>query len=94
MSVARVATFDQPPYRREDDDRRAQTLYDLLRSLPGFVAAYYLRETSTGRLMSLTVWESEQALEAAEQAVRDRPVNDQRGMRPSRVERWVVEASF
>jgi len=44
MSVARVATFDQPPYRREDDDRRAQTLYDLLRSLPGFVAAYYLRE--------------------------------------------------
>jgi len=44
--------------------------------------------------MSLTVWESEQALEAAEQAVRDRPVNDQRGMRPSRVERWVVEASF
>jgi hypothetical protein len=44
--------------------------------------------------MSVTVWESEQALEAAEQAVGDRPVSDQRGIRPSRVERWLVDASF
>ena len=94
MSVARVATFDEPPPLRDDDERRARTLYDLLRSLPGFVAAYYLRDSSTGRLMSVTVWESERALEAAERAVRDRPVSDQRGIRPSRVERWIVEASF
>ena len=94
MSVARVATFDEPPVLREDDDRRAQTLYDLLRSLPGFVAGYYLREPATGRLMSVTVWESEQSLEAAEQAVGDRPVSDQRGIRPSRVERWLVDASI
>jgi heme-degrading monooxygenase HmoA len=94
MSVARVATFDEPPVLREDDDRRAQTLYDLLKSLPGFVAGYYLREPATARLMSVTVWESEQALDAAEQAVSDRPVSDQRGIRPSRVERWLVDASF
>jgi len=94
MSVARVATWDEQPELRDDDDRRAQSLYDLLQSLPGFIAAYYLREPSTGRLMSVTVWESEAALEAAEQAVRDRPVGDQRGMRPSRLERWVVDASF
>lgn len=55
MSVARVATFDAPPVLREDDDRRAQTLYDLLKSLPEFVAGYYLREPATGRLMSVTV---------------------------------------
>ena len=94
MSVARVATFDEPPVLREDDDRRAQTLYDLLKSLPGFVAGYYLREPATGRLMLVTVWESEQALEAAEQAVGDRVVSDQRGIRPSRVERWLVDASI
>ena len=94
MSIARVATFDDPPVLREDDDRRAQTLYDLLKSLPGFVAGYYLREPATERLMSVTVWESEQSLEAAEQAVGDRPVSDQRGIRPSRVERWLVDASF
>jgi heme-degrading monooxygenase HmoA len=94
MSVARVATWDEPPDLREDDDRRAQTLYDLLQSIPGFISGYYLREENTGRLMSVTLWESEAALEAAERAVRDRPVADQRGIRPSRVERWSVDASF
>ena len=93
MSVARVAIWDEPPQLRDDDDRRAQSLYDLLKSLPGFVAGYYLREPTTGRLMSVTVWESEAVLEAAEQAVRDRPVSDQRGIRPSRLERWNVDAS-
>jgi heme-degrading monooxygenase HmoA len=94
MSVARVATWDEPPALREDDDRRARTLYDLLRSLPGFVAGLYLTDRATGRLMSLTVWESDEALEAAERAVRDRPMDEQRGIRPSRVERWIVDASF
>jgi heme-degrading monooxygenase HmoA len=94
MSVARVATWDELPTVRDDDDRRARSLYDLLQSLPGFIAGYYLREATTGRLMSVTLWESEEALEAAEQAVRERPVSDQRGIRPSRIERWIVDASF
>ena len=94
MSVARVATWDEPPELRDDDERRARSLYDLLESLPGFIAAYYLREATTGKLMSMTLWESEDALEAAEVAVGERPVSDQRGIRPSRVERWIVEASF
>jgi heme-degrading monooxygenase HmoA len=94
VSVARVATWDEPPDLREDDERRARSLYDLLQSLPGFIAGYYLREPTTGRLMSVTVWESEEALEAAERAVAQRPVSDQRGIRPSRVERWSVDASF
>lgn len=94
MRVARVATWDEPPHLRDDDDRRAQTLYDLLQSIPGFISGHYLREASTGRLMSVTLWESEAALEAAERAVRDRPAADQRGIRPSRVERWSVDASF
>lgn len=94
MSVVRVATFDEPPDLRDDDSRRAQTLFELLGSLPGFEGAYYLREASTGRLMSFTVWDSERSLEAAERAVAERPVGDQRGIRPTRVERWIVEASF
>jgi hypothetical protein len=44
--------------------------------------------------MSVTVWESEALLETAEQAVGDRPVSDQRGIRPSRLERWDVDASL
>jgi heme-degrading monooxygenase HmoA len=94
MTVARVATWDEPPDLREDDERRARSLYDLLLSLPGFVAGYYLREPTTGRLMSVTLWTSDEALEAAERAVAERPVSDQRGIRPSRIERWTVDASF
>jgi hypothetical protein len=58
------------------------------------MAGYHLREEGTGRLIDLTVWESEAALEAAEQAVRDRPVSDQRGIRPTRIERWIVDSAF
>jgi heme-degrading monooxygenase HmoA len=94
MSVARVAVFDRAPVLQEDDDRRKDTLHELLRSAPGFVAGYELREDATGRLMSVTVWESVEALEAGERAVRERPVSDQRGIRPSRIERWVVDDSF
>jgi heme-degrading monooxygenase HmoA len=94
MSVARVAIFDESPVLKEDDERRAKSLEQLLRSLPGFLAGYELREEPSGRLMSVTLWESEEALEAGEHAVRNRPVSDQRGIRPSRIERWIVDASF
>jgi heme-degrading monooxygenase HmoA len=94
MMVARVATFDDPPVLQDDDDRRKATLHELLSSAPGFVAGYELREEATGRLMSVTIWESEEALEAGERAVRERPVGDQRGIRPSRIERWLVDDSF
>ena len=63
MAVARLATFDDPPALREDDQRRARTLFELLGSLHGFEGAYYLREEATGRLISLTFWESEEALD-------------------------------
>jgi heme-degrading monooxygenase HmoA len=92
MSVARVAIFDDAPLLH-DDERRAKSLRELLQSVPGFIAGYDLRE-ATGRLMSVTLWESEAALEAGEHAVRNRPVSDQRGIRPSRIERWVIDASF
>ena len=94
MSVARVAIFDDPPPLQADDDRRKATLHELLSSTPGFIAGYELREQATGRLMSVTVWESLEALEAGERAVAERPASDQRGIRPSRIERWVVDDSF
>jgi heme-degrading monooxygenase HmoA len=94
MRVARVAFFDEAPVLRDDDERRAQSLWDLLQSLPGFIAGYELREETTGRLMSVTVWESDAALEAGERAVRNRPPSDQRGIRPSRLERWLIDASY
>jgi hypothetical protein len=47
MSVARVATFDDPPVLHDDDERRAQSLRELLQSAPGSIAGYDLREEAS-----------------------------------------------
>lgn len=94
MKAARVAIFDEPPQLKKDDDRRVASLRGTLSSQPGFVAGYHLWEEETGRMMSVTIWESQEAMETGEAAVRNRPAEDQRGIRPSRTERWVVEADF
>jgi hypothetical protein len=44
--------------------------------------------------MSVTVWEADEAMTSGEPAVSNRPASDQRGIRPSRIERWVVDAAF
>ncbi len=92
--VARVATFDEAPTLHADDERRVASLRELARSLPGFVAGYHLREENTGRLMSVSIWESDEAMIRGEEAVKNRPSSDQRGIRPSRIERWIVDAEF
>jgi heme-degrading monooxygenase HmoA len=94
VKAARVAIFDEPPQKKADDDRRASSLRATVSSQPGFIAGYHLLEEETGRMMSVTIWESQEAMEAGEAAVRNRPAEDQRGIRPSRIERWVVEADF
>lgn len=92
--VARVATFDEAPTLHADDERRVASLREVVRAAPGFVAGYHLRDEATGRLMSVTVWESDEAMIRGEEAVRNRPASDQRGIRPSRIERWIVEGAF
>jgi len=67
-----VATFDEAPAAHPDDDRRAMSLRDaserLRRSSPAITCT-----TETRRLMSVTVWESDEAMTAGEEAVRTRP---------------------
>jgi heme-degrading monooxygenase HmoA len=92
--VARIAVFDEPPVLADDDDRRVASLRETVRACPGFVAGYHLREEGSGRLMSVTIWESEDAMMAGEAIVRGRPPADQRGMRPSRIERWEIDGAF
>jgi len=92
--VARVATFDESPTLREDDARRVASLRATVSACAGFVAGYHLRDEQSGRLMSVTVWESDEAMNAGEATARSRPASDQRGIRPSRIERWVVDGAF
>lgn len=94
MTIARVGFFDDPLVLQPDDERRRRSLHELLRSTPGLIAGYELRHEATGRLMHVSLWESEAALDDGERAVAQRPASDQRRINPSRVERWLVDRSF
>jgi heme-degrading monooxygenase HmoA len=93
-AAARLAVFDSPPGLKPDDRRRTRSLVDLVRAQPGFRAGYHLRQPESGRMISLTIWDSTAALEAAGRAVAERPAHDRRGIRPSTVEVWRVEVDF
>ena len=88
---ARLATFASTPHVLPDDARRAESLRALVRAQPGFRAGYHLRQPTTGRMISLTIWESEQAMNAAGRTVASRPKEDQRGITPDSIETWQVE---
>jgi heme-degrading monooxygenase HmoA len=60
---ARVST-----YRADDSDRLLegfQSVTDPLEQMDGFSHAYFLVDRAGGKAMSITVWESEQALSAS-----------------------------
>lgn len=93
-AAARLAVFESPPGLQPDDRRRTRSLVDVVRAQPGFRAGYHLRHRESGRMISLTIWDSKAALEAAGRAVAERPAHDRRGIRPSTVEVWRVELDF
>jgi heme-degrading monooxygenase HmoA len=93
-AVARLAVFDLPPQLRPDDRRRSRSLIELVRAQPGFRAGYHLHHFESDRMISLTIWDSESALQAAGRTVAERPLEDQRGIQPTVVEVWRVEADF
>jgi hypothetical protein len=93
-AVARLAFFDSPSQLQPDDRRRTRSLVDLLRAQTGFRAGYHLRQPQSGRMLSLTIWDNETALDAAGRAVTERPAQDQRGIRPDTLEVWQVELDF
>jgi heme-degrading monooxygenase HmoA len=92
--IARVAIFNSAPEVQPDDARRAETLRSLVRGQSGFKAGYHMHDPSTGRAISMTIWESEEALVAAGGAVASRPKTDRRGIEPGSVEIWEVDAEF
>jgi heme-degrading monooxygenase HmoA len=88
---ARVSGYDFPPERAEqvirgfDDDPALETI-------PGVVEAYLLIDRAAGRALTMTVWESEDALRASEEAanrIRGRASGSADG-RVRRVDRYEV----
>jgi heme-degrading monooxygenase HmoA len=62
---ARTARYEVPLDRLEDDIRQAGEIEDEVKAMPGIRGFYYFADRETGHTMSLTLWDTEAALEAS-----------------------------
>jgi heme-degrading monooxygenase HmoA len=90
---ARVSTFKGPTDNIDEDIRDSrEAVKQLLDNASGSRGVYYLIDREHGRSMAVTLWESEEALRASEEAaaqVRDES-NERVGGETVSVERYEV----
>ncbi len=66
---ARVSTYQGEPGSVEEATRVArEKILPAARELEGFAGVLILDDSSTGKSMSITLWQTEQALKASEEA--------------------------
>ena len=92
--VVRVAVFSNEQGRLDDyRDFFNGHLFPTLRSGPGYVGTFLGRDASSGQLISVSLWRSEDDAVAGEEAVGRaiRALPQSSAPRPSKVEKYVVE---
>jgi hypothetical protein len=82
--LARVATFDPLPDGL--DDAAVDLLRETIKSTPGYVAGFHMRDPESGKALSITVYEDREAAERAREALAQRPGDRKVGIDPARVE--------
>jgi heme-degrading monooxygenase HmoA len=66
---ARVTTFEGPADQLEEGARQARDqILPAVRQLAGFKGMYLLADRGSGKALAITLWESEEALRASEEA--------------------------
>jgi heme-degrading monooxygenase HmoA len=66
--IARIGVHEKLP--ADLDPHYVDRLRAFVASQPGFCGGYHLLEAETGRALSFTMWENDDALAAAERAMR------------------------
>ena len=82
--LARVATFDSLP--DDLDDGSVDLLRDTIKTVPGYVAGFHLRDPRTNKALSVTVFEDRDAVERGREAMSQRPDDRKVGIDPDHVE--------
>jgi heme-degrading monooxygenase HmoA len=63
---ARVSRYEVPSGKLDEDIRGADETQQKVAAMPGSLGLYYLVDRETGKTMSITLWESEQAMRDSE----------------------------
>ena len=89
--LARFATFNSAP--SDLDDPRLRLLREKVKATPGFVAGFHMLDATTGKAYSLGVFEDEQAVRAAQEALAERPLDHRVGVDADKIE-WFEARQF
>lgn len=94
---ARVTTYQGRPGQAEQPVQRFEEARDRLEEIGGFEGAYFLYDQKTGKAMTITFWESEEAMRASAAAIaplRDTVVQALGATQPPVIETYEVTAQF
>lgn len=87
--ICRVAFHDTTP--EPITSERATSFRSWMKEQPGFVAGWHAADPATGRMVTFTVWESEEAVKALRDKV---PPGGPVGMKPVQQEMFPVVLQF
>jgi len=59
--ICRVALHEKTPGSVTSDE--ARSFRGWIKELPGFVGGYQVQDSKTGRMLSVTIWDSEESME-------------------------------
>lgn len=65
---ARVSTFEETTDSIEESLRRTPDVLKRAEALSGFKGVYYLVDRSSGKTLTITLWETEEAMRDSEEA--------------------------
>jgi hypothetical protein len=91
--IARVATFHQLDPEGLDP-QAVDRLRAVIKSTPGYVAGFHLRNPETGKAVSFTVYESAESLEAVGEALGQRADDEKVGIDPDEVDFYTEVFEF
>ena len=87
--ICRVALHEQTPGPITSDEARG--FREWLKALPGFVGGYHVQDSKTGRMLSITIWDSEERLTEHEDLT---PPGGSLGIQTERLELFDVVEEF
>ncbi len=94
---ARVTSYQGRPGQAEQAAQRLDEARDRLEEIDGFQGAYFLFDQKTGKAITITFWESENALQASAKQIaplRDTVVQALGATQPPVIETYEVTGQF
>jgi heme-degrading monooxygenase HmoA len=87
--ICRVALHEKTPGSVASDEARG--FREWIKGLAGFVEGYHVQYSKTGRMLSITIWESEESMEALKDLT---PQGGSLGIRTDREEQFDVVEKY